>query len=225
MLSFALFTAITLLNAKTTIHYGDATKNGTLIYIEKHEIEEDDKGKVLKAKTSYLRPDETVMATLESDFTQSLTNAQHEMQDFRYGHRYGVRWSDGVAVMWDQKKDSKERNKKIDANFADGKLIIGGQGLHYYMRDKLIELKDKKLAIAILIPGKLDWYSFLVEYQGEEAGLMKFVIKAQSAFLRLFAPKLEVWYSADGKLQRYKGLSNLSDDKGGNQSVEIKYRF
>jgi hypothetical protein len=225
MLSFVLFATLSLLQAKTTIHYGDATKNGKIVYIEKHEIEEDDTGKVLKAKTSYLREDQSVIATLESDFSMSLTNAQHEMLDARDGRRYGVRWENGTAIMWDKKKDDKERTEKITANFAEGKLIIGGQGLHYYMRNKLSELKNKKLAIAILIPGKLDWYSFLVEYQGEEAGLMKFVIKAQSAFLRLFAPRLEVWYSADGKLQRYKGLSNLSDDKGGNQSVEIKYRF
>lgn len=225
MLSFVLFATISLLQAKTTIHYGDATKNGQIVYIEKHEIEEDDTGKVLRAKTSYLRPDQSIIATLESDFSLSLTNAQHEMLDMRDGNRYGVRWENGTAIMWDKKKDGKERTEKITTNFADGKLVIGGQGLHYYMRDKLSELKNKKLAIAILIPGKLDWYSFLVEYQGEDAGLMKFVIKAQSAFLRLFAPRLEVWYSADGKLQRYKGLSNLSDDKGGNQSVEIKYRF
>jgi hypothetical protein len=225
MLSLVLFATLSLLQAKTTIHYGDATKNGKIVYIEKHEIEEDDMGKVLKAKTSYLREDQSVIATLQSDFSMSLTNAQHEMLDMRNGHSYGVRWENGTAIMWDKKKDDKERTEKITANFAEGKLIIGGQGLHYYMRDKLSELKNKKFAIAILIPGKLDWYSFLVEYQGEEAGLLKFVIKAQSAFLRLFAPKLEVWYSPDGKLQRYKGLSNLSDDKGGNQSVEIKYRF
>lgn len=225
MLSLLLVSILSLVEAKTSVHYGDATKNGQLVYIEKHEIEEDDSGKVLKAKTTYLRADETVIATLESDFAQSLTNAQHVMTDLRDGHRYGVRWENGSALMWDQKKGEKERSEAITADFADGKLVIGGQGLHYYMRDKLEELKSKKLAIAILIPGKLDWYSFLVEYQGEEAGLLKFVIKAQSAFLRLFAPKLEVWYSPDGKLQRYKGLSNLSDDKGGNQSVEIKYRF
>ncbi len=225
MLSFALFLTLSLVGAKTSIHYGDATKNGQLVYIEKHEIETDEKGQVMKAKTSYLRPDESVFATLESDFSKSLTNAQHVMEDLRDGHTYGVRWEENAPVMWDKKKDSKERIKKITPDFAKGKLIIGGQGLHYYMRDKLSELKETKLPIAILIPGKMDWYSFLVEYQGEEEGLMKFVIKAQSAFLRLFAPKLEVWYSPDGRLQRYKGLSNLSDDKGSNQSVEIKYRF
>lgn len=225
MLSFALLVGLSLGIAKTTVHYGDATKKGEVIYVEKHEIEEDDQGKILKAKTSYLRPDESIIATLESDFSLSLTNAEHVMVDQRDGRRYGVRWVDGKPEMWDQKKDEKERSEKITDDFADGKLIIGGQGLHYYMRERLNELKEKDLAIAILIPGKLDWYSFFVQYQGEEEGLMKFVIKAQSAFLRLFAPKLEVWYAKDGKLMHYKGLSNLSDDKGGNQSVEIKYRY
>lgn len=225
MLCFVFLVGLSILDAKTTVHYGDATKKGEVVYIEKHEIEEDEKGKILKAKTSYLRPDESVMAILESDFSLSLTNAEHVMIDQRDGRRYGVRWVEGKPEMWDQKKNEKERFEKIDENFAKGKLVIGGQGLHYYMRDRLSELKQKDLSIAILIPGKLDWYSFLVQYQGEEEGLMKFVIKAQSTFLRLFAPKLEVWYNKDGKLMRYKGLSNLSDDKGGNQNVEIKYRF
>ncbi len=104
-------------------------------------------------------------------------------------------------------------------------LVIGGQGLHYYMRTRLAEFAKKDTAIAILIPGKLDWYSFLVTPAGEDKGLKKFVIKAQSAFLRLFAPKLEVWYAEDGKLMRYRGLSNLPDAKGGNQQVEIKYEY
>jgi hypothetical protein len=60
---------------------------------------------------------------------------------------------------------------------------------------------------------------------GEEKGLLKFVMKTQSAILRLFAPKLEVWYSPEGKLMRYRGLSNLSDDKGNNQNVEITYTY
>jgi hypothetical protein len=147
------------------------------------------------------------------------------MHDLRTERRYGVRWENGQAYMWDKKADKKEEREEIDKDFADGKLIIGGQGLHYHMRSRLKEYAKKEVPIAILIPGKLDWYSFLVVPAGEEKGLIKFVMKTQSALLRLFAPKLEVWYSPDGKLMRYRGLSNISDDKGNNQNVEITYSY
>jgi hypothetical protein len=220
LLSLNLFAA-----EKTSLYTGVATKEGKTIYIEKHEVAENEKGDVLRAKTTYSTPEDKVIATLTSDFAQSITNAEHEMHDLRTERRYGVRWKNGQAYMWDKKTDKKEEREEIGKDFADGKLVIGGQGLHYYMRSRLKEFAKKEVAIAILIPGKLDWYSFLVVPAGEEKGLLKFVMKTQSAILRLFAPKLEVWYSPEGKLMRYRGLSNLSDDKGNNQNVEITYTY
>jgi len=208
----------------TLVHKGTATKDGKVVYIEQHEALFRD-GEVVTAKTTYVGADGKTQATLTSDFKNSITNADHEFHDLRDNRRYGVRWKDGKAEMWDQEVGEKERTEKIGKDFADGKLVIGGQGLHYYMRTRLAEFAKKDTAIAILIPGKLDWYSFLVTPAGEDKGLKKFVIKAQSAFLRLFAPKLEVWYAEDGKLMRYRGLSNLPDAKGGNQQVEIKYEY
>jgi hypothetical protein len=210
--------------AKTTLYQGEALKDGKLIYVEKHEVTDDESGRPLRAKTSYLRADGNVIATLSSDFSSSITNAEHEMHDQRDQRRYGVRWSENRPTMWDINK-GKERTKKLTSDYAKGRLLIGGQGLHYHMRDKLEELKKVKLPIAILIPGQLDYYSFLVAFDGIENDLIKFSITAQSAFIRIFAPKLEVWYTPDGKLIRYKGLSNLADDKGGNQIVEIKYKY
>ena len=208
----------------TLTHKGTATKDGKVVYIEQHEALFRD-GEVVTSKTTYTSPDGKPEATLTSDFKNSIPNADHEFHDLRDNRRYGVRWNDGKAVMWDKEEGEKERTEKIGKDFADGKLVIGGQGLHYYMRTRLAEFAKKDTAIAILIPGKLDWYSFLVTPAGVDNGLKKFVIKAQSAFLRLFAPQLEVWYADDGKLMRYRGLSNLPDAKGGNQQVEIKYEY
>ena len=222
----ALFLSLHLSAAeKTSLYTGVATKDGKTVYIEKHEVVENEKGDVLRAKTTYSTLEDKVIATLTSDFSQSITNAEHEMHDLRTERRYGVRWENGQAYMWDKKTDKKEEREDIGKDFADGKLVIGGQGLHYHMRSRLNEFAKKEVAIAILIPGKLDWYSFLVVPAGEEKGRLKFVMKTQSALLRLFAPKLEVWYSPEGKLMRYRGLSNLPDDKGNNQNVEITYTY
>jgi hypothetical protein len=224
MMIFSLLLTFLSAQAKTSLYIGEAYKDNELVYTEKHEVEEDDSGRLLRAKTSYVSPNDEVIATLSSDFAKSITNAEHETHDRRNNRRYGVRWEQDMPYMWDLNQN-KERTKKLDENYAKGRLLIGGQGLHYHMRDKLEQLKEQQLPIAILIPGQLDYYSFVVTYQGMEDNLLKFTIKAQSAFLRLFAPKLEVWYSTDGKLMRYQGLSNIADNKGNNQIVEIKYQY
>jgi hypothetical protein len=207
-----------------SLYIGQATRDGQLVYTERHEVEENAQGEVVKALTTYVDPNGKTLATLSSDFSQSVSNATHETHDLQHNRRYGVKWSEGKSYMWNL-EDGKEETKEITRNYAKGKLIVGGQGLHYYMRKRLDEFKKKEVPIAILIPGQLDYYSFLVSYAGEENGLSKYVMKAQSRLLRLFAPKLEVWYSPDGKLQRYRGLSNIPDAKGGKQSVEITYQY
>ncbi len=205
-------------------HQGVASWEGRVVYIEKHTVTQKE-GVIQKAETEYVTKDGKLIASLKSDFTKSVALADHEFYDARFERRYGVRWENNSPWMWDQKKGEPEEKKEVTKDLAPGKLIIGGQGLHYYMSPRLEEFKRKETAIAILIPGKLDWYSFLVTYEGVDQGWDKFVIKTQSAILRLFAPKLEVWYSADGKLRKYRGLSNLPDADGGNQQVEIIYQY
>ncbi|MBY0518106.1 MAG: hypothetical protein K2P81_14450 [Bacteriovoracaceae bacterium] len=220
-----LFFISTLYAAAVTENYqGVATLDGKVVYTEFHEVVFDN-NKPLSAKTLYKKTDGTLIASLTSDFTKSITNAENEFIDMRSGRKYGVKWDNQVPMMWDQEKGEKIRTEILDKDYAQGKLIMGGQGLHYYMRDHLDEFEKKEIPIAILIPGKLDYYSFLVNFSGRENGLRKYNIKAQSALLRLFAPLLEVWYSDDGKLVKYRGLSNIPDDKGGNQTVEINYQY
>ncbi len=222
---FILFFITTLLAANVTESYkGTATIKGKTIYEEFHEVVFNNNQPV-SAKTTYKKEDGTIIATLTSDFSKSITNAENEFIDLRSGRKYGVRWEGQLPMMWDQEKGEKIRTELIDKDYAKGKLIVGGQGLHYHMRDHLDEFEKKEIPIAILIPGKLDYYSFLVNFSGRENGLRKYNIKAQSAILRLFAPLLEVWYSDEGKLLKYKGLSNIPDDKGGNQNVEITYQY
>ncbi len=208
----------------TSLYLGKATRNNEVVYTEKHEVTEEG-DQVLTALTTYQRPDGEVIATLRSDFTKSVTNAEHEMHDRRTDRRYGVRWEGDTPVMWDRPKDGKERVERMGKGYAKGKLLIGGQGLHYHMRSRLAEFSKNEVAVALLIPGKLDWYSFLVIPHEVTPQRLHFKMKAQSAFLRLFAPSLDIWYSPDGRLQRYKGLSNLPDDKGDNQIVEIEYSY
>lgn len=225
-LAFALLLLPQLALAVVRVHQGTATKEGKVVYTETHTVTWDDKtGEVLEALTEYVNPEGKPLATLKSDFRPSITNPAHEMVDHRDGRRYGVRYEGTQPIMWDQKKGEKERTEKVDVKDLDGRLPIGSQGLHYYMRTRLKEYQDKKLNIALLIPGKLDWFGFLVEYKGEKKGRWEYYAKAQSFFLRMFAPSLTVWYTPDGQLMEFEGPSNVNDDKGDIQNVKIVYQY
>lgn len=216
----------TLSFAAVKVHTGTATKDGKPIYTEKHTVTWDDaSGEVLEATTEYLNNDGKLIATLKSDFRPSLTNPAHEMHDLRDDRRYGVRYEGDQAIMWDWMKGEKIRSEKLKKGFAGDRIVIGSQGLHYYMRTRLKDYQKKKLAIALLIPGKMDWFGFLVEYKGEKDGRWEYYAKAQSFFLRLFAPSLSVWYTPGGELLEFEGPSNINDDKGDIQSVRIRYDY
>ena len=220
----ALLPSLTLASVK--YHLGTATKEGKPVYTEKHAVTWDDAtGEVLEANTEYINNDGKTIATLKSDFRPSITNPAHEMNDLRDDRRYGVRYEGEQAIMWDKKKDEKERSEKLKKGFADDRTVIGSQGLHYYMRTRLTEYHKKKLNIALLIPGRMDWFGFLVEYKGEKNGRWEYYAKAQSFFLRLFAPSLTVWYTPDGQLLEFVGPSNVNDDKGEIQNVRITYEY
>lgn len=224
LFTFLFLPALSLASIK--VHTGTATKDGKTIYTEKHTVTWDDKtDEVLEASTEYISTDGKLIATLKSDFRPSLTNPAHEMHDLRDDRRYGVRYEGDQAIMWDQKKDEKERSEKLKNGFADDRVVIGSQGLHYFMRTRLEEYKKKKLSIALLIPGKMDWFGFLVEHKGEKDGRWEYYAKAQSFFIRLFAPSLTVWYTPEGQLMEFQGPSNVNDEKGDIQNVRITYEY
>lgn len=208
-------------------HYtGEATLEGKLVYREEHTVTFAPDGKVLEAKTEYRDPENKLISVIVSDFAHSVTAPVHTVQDLRRGETYGIRYEGEKIVMYDSEKGEKEQTKVLKPGFADERLVIASQGLHYYMKDRLEELKTKKLPIVILIPGKLDFYNFEMEFLKEKDGILQFEVHIQSRFLRLFAPDLKVHYEPKSKrLVYYSGLSNILDEKGDNQSVVITYKF
>jgi hypothetical protein len=207
---------------------GRAERKGKIVYIEKHEAQFAADGKPLKAKTEYFDINNNLMATLSSDFTKSLTAPQHEFIDLRFQSRHGIRYTDQGLEMFTQEGTEKEQTKVL-TNVDDGKkLLVGCQGLGYYFRDHVQKFKEaKKTPILFLIPGVLDTYNFELEYEKPlSSNLDLFEIHVKNFFLRLFAPTLEVFYDANLKrMTKYKGVSNLYDEKKKQQIVEINYTF
>ncbi|MBW2483812.1 MAG: hypothetical protein JRF05_00455 [Deltaproteobacteria bacterium] len=202
--------------------------DGKVLYIEKHKAEFNKEGKIARATTNYVREDGELIGVLKSDFTKAVTAPDYLFRDLRDGSEHGIRLNDKDLILFKKEKDGQEQQKAFNkAKFDEGVLLVGCQGLHYYLIDHLEEIKSReKIPIKFLIPGKLTYYSFIMYYQDENDGIVKLKIKISNFFLRLFAPTLDVLYrKSDRKLLKYFGVSNLLDDKGELQKVSIEYKY
>ncbi|MBX3734198.1 MAG: hypothetical protein KF791_16605 [Verrucomicrobiae bacterium] len=201
---------------------------GSVAYLEKHRVTLEDDGRFVRAETRYESPEGRLLAELRSDFSDSLTVPSHVFVDHRTGHSYGLRREDGRIVLFDQKQGKPERVRVLTAEDAGDRLLVGCQGLNYYLVGRLDELKpSSRVPVRFLIPGKLDYYDFgLTARDASPDGTVAFDVTIQNWFLRLFAPKLEVKYDkASQRLVGYRGISNLLNDRGENQAVTITYTY
>jgi hypothetical protein len=208
--------------AETQVYKGEASIEGKLVYREEHSANFED-NKIKSAQTSYTDPSGKTLAKLRSNFSRSVNVPEHEMEDKKTGV-YGVRYRDEEIIMY-RKFEGQEETKTIK-NDNKKKLLVAGQGLHYWILHNFDELlAKKKIELLFLIPGKLDTYNFTLKLLKSTPDRAELEVEIDSWFLRLFAPKLELTYDIKNKrLARYKGLSNLQSDKGDIMNVEIIYR-
>lgn len=217
-------------NSDETIEkYSGTAKNkkGEIVYIENHTTSFNDKGRVLKAETDYVDKNGTLLGHISSDFTSKLTAPAHAYTDARTKEQHGIRYDGDKIILFLKEKNGKEETKTFTNEIAEGGIIVGCQGLHYYLRENFDDVVSKKsIPVKMLIPGKLDYYSFNMKYIGEKDGLVEFNIAIDSFFLKLFAPSLTIKYDkATRHLVHYEGLSNILDADGEIQNVEITYDY
>lgn len=228
-ISIVLLIASSLAKASSFVEYqGVAKDSDRIVYIEKHKVEYDDKGKLVSARTRYESSDGKLIAELNSDFKNSLTVPDHSVRDYRTGNVQGLRRSGKEVVLFDQDKGKEEKTRVLTEKDADDRILVGCQGLNYYLLGNLESLDtEKKLPLRFLIPGKLDYYDFDMKEIGDpKANVAEFEVKVNSWLLNIFAPSLYVRY--DRKLKRivrYEGISNIKSDSGGNQKVVIEYEY
>ncbi len=225
---FVLTTVASLAAQTTTIwrFSSRAVKDGRLVYDEKHEAEYRD-GKIFRGRTDYLAPDGTPLAYIESFFTESLTAPSHIFVDYRNGFTHGTRYENGLPVLFAREQGKAERSRVLTERNNGRALMVGCQGLFYYLQEDFAVVREqRRIPVRLLITGTLDVYDFELEYKGEKDGVADLVIHISNRFLRLFAPKLDVKYDAvNKKMLYYRGLSNIQDDRGRLQTVEIVYTY
>ena len=214
--------------AKQTFHATARTRDGSVVYIEKHELFFDEKDQIQSASTTYERESGEVIATLKSDFSHSLATPDHVAENRLNGDRYGVRHDGQNLIMFKQDgKDQKEKSRALKVGFSGDSLAVAGQGINYYIQANLDKIRaEKTTALTLLIPGRLKYFAFKMEVVSEADGILNIEFTASNFFIRLFVPKLKVQFDVkQHRLIRYEGVSNIADHDGEIRDVVIDYDY
>jgi hypothetical protein len=213
-------------HAATLVYRGEARVGGDLVYRELHSVTTDDVGQVLRSETVYADPAGAELGRLVNDYRTALPLPEHAMEDRRARNRHGVRYERGRPVMFNRDGDAEETKALNPADYPAA-VLVGGQGLHYYLVANLEAVVTKReLPLKFVIPGRLDVYDFHLRVTAATLERVDFEIEIDNWLLKLFAPKLALSYDRKlRRLQTYRGLSNLLDARKKMMNVEIKYRY
>ncbi len=194
-------------------------QDGAVAYVERHEVllEGD---RVRSAETRYERPDGTLIARLVSTYAPGSFTPDYEFVDLRTGAREVVRREDRGVHLQDG-----ERARLLP--LPEEGPLVAGQGLDRYARAHLDALgRGEELRVALALPGRLDAYGFRLRGERLPSGLVRVRFEPTSFVLRILAPSLVGEYDpATRRLVRYAGVSNVADDDGSPQRVEIAYSY
>lgn len=208
--------------AETTESEDGLAKNdaGVVVYTEKHVITYTDQ-KLDRARTEYLNTSGKLIATMTSDYRQSISMPTYNFTDIRFGTTEGLRLQDGKYVVYYKKEKSEEKTAPLEKTSG----VYSCQGWHYYLTQNLQQLERADITLILLVPSRLDTFTFKVLKNNSTGDLISASLRLDNWLLNLFAPTVELVYSKSGKsLVRYQGISNIMTDSGVSQNVTITYK-
>ena len=201
-------------------------ERGEIAYIEEHRMVYEN-GRPQRNETRYRDADGQEIAVLTSNFTANPYVPNYAFEDRRFGRQDGT-FVDGSWVKIYGRTDQSAPVQQDMVRLRDD--MVTGQGLHMYLRDHLDALAegDAIQQVRFLVPLEGRDFTFRIRRLDApaEPGTVAFAIEADSWFLRLFAPTLEVRYDRDSRrLLSYRGASNLLGADRDVQNVTITYRY
>jgi hypothetical protein len=198
-------------------------RDGAVLYREAHEVRRAG-DRLLSAVTVYTDPAGRRIATLRTDFADDPFAPSYVFEDLRRGAAESVsRSPEGLVVR------SGKKTRTLPLAPEEARRVATGQGLDRLVRARLDDLaRGASLDLSYVIPSRLDAYDLRVRAERARgpAAPLRVRVEFSSWLLRLLAPSLEVEYDRPtGRLLRYRGASNLQDERGENPEVEITYAY
>lgn len=223
--NLCLLFAVTFATADSRTFRGLAVQreSGKALYTEHHQ-EESSGGQVDILRTAFVNAKGDTIAERTLDFKVSSTKPAYVFKDRRSGWEEGAtEEGESFRVFCKKGKGKSRREKVLD---VPGPAVIDG-GFNNFLRQNMADLDaGKRLQFNFVVPSRLDWYRFVAreDKEASKGGLKVLVAEPENALLRLVAPHIQVTYDPKtGLMSGYEGISNVSDDRGGNQYIRLTY--
>lgn len=196
--------------------------DGQLVYIEKHNIEIDEKGLNKKINTKYLNPSGKLIAQGESNFLKNPLIPDVVFEDFRFGIKETLTLADDRTIVIRQFKNNKSL---VSKSFALKDSMAAGQGFDNFIKTKFEELKHKDIKLNFGVISQLNFFTFKAYTKKQNTDqTVLFGIELINPLYRLFSDELILKYDIKNKkLLTYQGLSNLLNEQQNTQAVIIEY--
>lgn len=218
------FLLLTLLSGPATaalqaVHGEARDPTGRLLFREQHLIRSDG-GRPLERVVLYRCPGGVAFARKRVDYRASRNAPEFALVDAR-GYREGLRRDGDRALVWSGSKPERALVKAAAALVADA-------GFDEFLRahwDALLAGRAQTLAFVVPAFGRSLPFQVRSLGGGELDGVavQRFRLKLDG-LLGVVGPSMEVAYaSADQRLRRFDGLTNLRDDRGGQLHARIDF--
>ena len=172
------------------------------------------------SKTEYYNQKNDNFAEMISDYSQNTKVPTYIFKDFRTDYTEGIKVIGKKYFMFRKIKNSQEEIKEIQLKES----YFAGQAWHYYIIKNLNKVDFNNFTMKLILPGRLDVYSFQFKKTSHEKNILKIKLEFKSWFLRLFASHFNLSYDTENKkILSFNGISNIQDNNGKTQNVTIIY--
>lgn len=208
--------------AEEDVYIGEAKdEKGALVYTEKHQMTSVD-GKMIGSVTEYRASDGELIATMKSDYSRSLAMPTYVFEDLKRNYREGLRWQDGVYVIFHQDGRAPERTSLL----ASGSGVFSCQGWHYRLINNLGLLERDNITLNLVLPSELRPFPFVVKKLASDGSRVSAELSLNHWLFRYIAPKLRLEYDKQKRrLVEFHGVSNILNEAGDRQVVTIRYNY
>ena len=201
---FATFVILVGLSPTTTTLAQETTRilefsgiarndSGAVVYREQHRLAYRGERHV-SGETRYLSPEGEIIARMDSDYREHPYVPTYRFVDLRFQRQDGAEVEGDRVTVYGRSSADEPLQRETLALRDD---MVGGQGLHHFIRDHLDRLNaGEELRVGFLVPLAGEVYTFRIHQTGVNTGggTATFRIDIDNWFMRLYAPYLEVEY-------------------------------
>jgi hypothetical protein len=200
-------------------------KSGELLYSETHCGLDEDAREVF-----YQRSDGTLIAHKTLDYQSGYITPSFVQHNIQSSEKIEVSFDQGTVSMSVTASDKSEQENRYALTDIESKPVVIDAGFDGYIRDNWdrllvgdtlefqFPLASRSSMVSLRVKSSLCSY----ETDADQC----FTLEASNWLYRILSSPIELGYDQDQlRLARYRGLSNINDERGKGLMVDIRYSY